>query len=57
MALYDDIIAALPELATKPEEFAISGSIRLQDDSDDLGAYISKWEYSKPIPKGMKLGK
>jgi hypothetical protein len=57
MALYDEIIAALPELAEKPQEFAIDGSIRLQDDSDDLGAYISKWEYSKPIPKGFKLGK
>jgi hypothetical protein len=55
--LYDDIIAVLPELAEKPEEFTIGGSIRLQDDSDELGAYISKWDYSKPIPKGMKLGK
>lgn len=57
MTLFDEIIAALPELAEKPEEFLLNGSIRLRDDSDGLGAYIEKWEYSKPIPKGMKLGK
>jgi hypothetical protein len=57
MALYDDLIAALPELADKPDEFLIDGSIRLRDDSDGLGAYIEKWEYSKPIPEGFKLGK
>lgn len=57
MALYDDLIAALPELADKPEEFLLTGSIRLRDDSDGLGEYIEKWTYSKPIPKGFKLGK
>ena len=57
MALYEDIINALPELADKPEEFGIGGSIVLRDDSDGAGAYIDKWEYSKPLPKGMKLGK
>lgn len=57
MALYEDLIAALPELANKPEEFLIDGSIRLRDDSDGLGAYIAKWDYSKPIPDGLKLGK
>jgi len=29
----------------------------LQDDSDGNGAYIAKWEYSKPLPEGMKVGK
>jgi len=29
----------------------------LCDDSDGLGAYIAKWEYPKPIPAGLKLGK
>lgn len=57
MALYDDLIAALPELADKPDEFLIDGSIRLRDDSDGRGAYIEKWEYSEPIPEGFKLGK
>ena len=57
MALYDDLIAALPELADKPEEFLLTGSIRLRDDSDGLGEYIEKWEYQKSLPKGFKLGK
>jgi hypothetical protein len=57
MALYDDLIAALPELADKPDEFLLSGSIRLRDDSDGQGAYIEKWEYSQPLPEGMKVGK
>jgi hypothetical protein len=29
----------------------------LKNDSDDQGDYIAKWEYSKPIPAGLKLGK
>jgi hypothetical protein len=32
-------------------------TIILRDDSDGLGAYIAKWDYSKPIPEGLKLGK
>jgi hypothetical protein len=32
-------------------------NIVLQDDSDGQGAYIAKWEYSKPLPAGMKVGK
>ena len=31
--------------------------IQIRDDSDDFGQYIAKWDYSKPIPKGLKLGK
>lgn len=38
-------------------DFGSDGSIRLQDDLDGQGAYIAKWEYSKPIPDGLKLGK
>jgi hypothetical protein len=58
MSLYDEIIAALPELENKPEEFdPEKGTILLRDDSDGLNAYIEKWEYSKPIPAGLKLGK
>ena len=57
MALYDDLIAALPELKDKHNEFVCSGSIHLQDDADGEGAYIAKWEYSKPLPAGLKLGK
>jgi hypothetical protein len=50
MSLYEKIIAAFPELANMPDEFRI-GSIELRDDGD--GAYISKWEYSKSLPKDL----
>ena len=30
--------------------------IFLKDDGDGV-VYIEKWEYSKPIPDGLKLGK
>lgn len=55
MDLYNQIIKAYPELTN--EDFAGRGKIRLQDDSDGVGAYIVKWEYSKPIPEGLTLGK
>ena len=32
------------------------GSITLKDDGDGI-QYIAKWNYSKPIPAGLKLGK
>ena len=51
MSLYEQIIAAFPELADKPEEF-YRGSIELQDDGD--GAYIKRWEYSKSLPKTLE---
>jgi hypothetical protein len=54
MTLFETIVEAYPELTA--EDFG-RGSIELRDDSDGLGAYIAKWEYSKPIPKGLKLGK
>ncbi len=55
MSLYTEIIAALPEL----EELFLSKdeTIILQNDSDGAGDYIAKWEYSKPLPNGMKVGK
>lgn len=55
MNLFERIIAIYPELTA--EDFGMRGSIILQDDSDGEGAYIAKWEYSKPLPKGMKVGK
>jgi hypothetical protein len=55
MALYDEIIAIYTEL-TMSDLFG-DGTIVLRDDSDGVGAYIEKWEYSKPIPDGLKLGK
>lgn len=52
MTLFEQILEAYPELsdgqAFKDE------SIVLRDDSDGEGAYIAKWEYSKPVPKALE---
>ena len=53
MTIYEKIIAAYPELENSSE--FIFGSIRLQNDGD--GDYIAKWEYKKPLPDGLFLGK
>ena len=55
MNLYEKIVEVYPELTS--DDFGRFGSIALQDDADDKGAYIAKWYYTKPIPKGLKLGK
>ena len=59
MELWQKIIAEYPELADNnfAELNPITGKISLRDDSDSKGAYIEKWEYSKPIPSGLTLGK
>ncbi len=55
MALYDKIISVYPELT--PSDFKHNfGSILLLDDGDGID-YIAKWDYTKPIPDGLKLGK
>ena len=56
MNLFEQITEVYPEL-TLNDFFPIDGVILLQNDSDGLGDYIAKWDYSKPIPKGLKLGK
>lgn len=55
MDFYTLITTAYPELSYADFE-PTSGSILLQDDGDGV-QYIGKWEYSKPIPDGLKLGK
>ena len=55
MELWEKIIEAYPEI--NPTDNFEKLGIVLQDDSDGEGAYIAKWEYSKPIPAGLKLGK
>lgn len=55
MSLCDEIMAVLPEL-TLDDFIPSSGSICVFNDGDGV-EYISKWDYSKPIPKGFKLGK
>jgi hypothetical protein len=55
MTLHETIIAEYPELeGTK--SFA-DGTIVLQDDSDGEGPYVREWNYSKPLPEGLKIGK
>ena len=54
MSLYELIIENYPEL---DQNRNFDKYITLQDDSDGLGAYIAKWEYSKPLPEGLTLGK
>ena len=55
MDFFTQITTAYPELSYADFE-PISGSISLCDDGDGI-QYIAKWEYSKPIPTGLKLGK
>jgi len=55
MSLYDDLVAELPEL--KNSFTFHDGTIMLQNDADEAGDYIAKWDYKKPLPKGFKVGK
>ena len=55
MELWEQIIAAYPEI--KPTDNFMALGIYLQDDADGQGAYLAKWDYSKPIPEGLSLGK
>ena len=53
-SLYYVIIEEYPELAAI--DFT-NGTIGLRNDSDGVGEYIETWNYSKPIPDGLTLGK
>jgi hypothetical protein len=55
MKLWEKIIEAYPEI--NPTDNFQQLGIYLADDSDGAGDYIAKWEYSKPLPAGMKVGK
>jgi hypothetical protein len=55
MELWEKIIEAYSEI--NPADNFPELGIYLQDDADGAGAYIAKWEYSKPIPEGLTLGK
>jgi hypothetical protein len=55
MNLFQEIVSVYPEL-TYSDFDRDSGTIVLRDDGDGI-QYIAKWEYSKPIPAGLKLGK
>lgn len=55
MELWQKIIEEFPEIDAN-DDFTKLG-IHLQDDCDGNGAYIAKWEYEKPMPENLKLGK
>ena len=55
MTLYNDLIAALPEL--EDSSAFHDGRIILQNDADEAGDYVAVWNYSKPLPAGFKVGK
>ena len=55
MELWEKIVDAFPEI-NATDDFRQLGII-LRDDSDGEGAYIAEWNYSKPLPKELKLGK
>ena len=55
MDLFTQIKTIYPELVDS-DFYLVTGSILLRDDGDGV-QYIAKWEYSKPIPNGLKLGK
>ena len=55
MDYWTQITTVYPEL-TDADFMPPNGSIFLKDDGDGI-QYIAKWEYSKPIPAGLKLGK
>lgn len=55
MSLHDDLITEFPELADTSAFY--DGTIVLMNDADEAGDYIAKWDYSKPLPAGFKLGK
>lgn len=55
MDLFTIITETYPELT--PDDFRAGAKVVLRDDSDGLGAYIYEWNYDKPIPSELKLGK
>lgn len=55
MELWETIVNKYPE--TAENNFAVFRDLIILKDDGDGVAYIAKWEYSEPIPKGLKLGK
>jgi hypothetical protein len=55
MNLYEKIITLYPELTD--QDFVEAKIVELRDDSDGFGPYLSKWNYGKPIPQGLSVGK
>jgi hypothetical protein len=55
MTIYETIIATYPEI-TGSEFVPHKGSILLADEGDGI-VYLAKWNYAKPLPAGLKVGK
>jgi hypothetical protein len=55
MSLWQTIVETYPELIDADFN-PTTGIITLIDDGDGI-VYIEKWNYQKPIPNGLKLGK
>jgi hypothetical protein len=53
-SLYEIIVETYPELLQ--DENAFIDMIKLRNDSNGTGDYIAAWNYSQPLPKGLKLG-
>lgn len=55
MTIYETIMATYPEL-TDADFMPPTGCILLMDDGDGI-VYIAEWNYSQPLPPGLKIGK
>jgi hypothetical protein len=55
MSLVAEIKSVYPELESK-DFTGPENKILVVDEGDGI-EYIAKWDYDKPIPEGMKLGK
>jgi hypothetical protein len=53
MTLYEKIIAEYPEL--EGSKSFIDGTIILQNEGQ--GDYVAAWNYSKPLPDGLSVGR
>jgi hypothetical protein len=54
MSKWETITTTYPELTDN--NFGRNGTIELHDEGDGID-FIARWEYAKPIPNGLKLGK
>ena len=55
MTILEIILTTYPEL--EGTDLYFTHGIKLQDDSDGEGVYVAEWNYSQPLPEGMKVGK
>lgn len=53
--IFETILEAYPELVGQERIFF--RTIVIRDDIDGIGEYLEKWEYDKPIPEGLTVGK